>query len=79
MEPDMTIEFTAVELNSAGEALQHANADPRFDTALLLDGKPYAMAKREAERLESAGVEFAYLFDHELPDGRSVIMTVPVN
>ncbi len=37
------------------------------------------MRKEEAERLETAGVEFAYLFDHEMPDGTFRIITVPVN
>ncbi|TWT40494.1 hypothetical protein RAS1_42050 [Phycisphaerae bacterium RAS1] len=75
----MTIEFTATEFDSAGEAIQHTYADPRDDRALSLGGKYYAMPRAEAERLAAAGVEFAYLFDHDLPDGRNIIMTVPVN
>jgi len=75
----MTIEFEAIELTSAGEALQHANADPRMDTAILLGGKHYATAKATSERLAAAGVEFAYLHDHEMPDGSWRVVTVPVN
>ena len=56
-----------------------ANADPRDGVAVLLGGKHYVMQKTETERLAAAGVEFVYLFDHDLPDGRNIIMTVPVN
>ena len=75
----MTIEFTAIEFDSADEAIQHTYADPRDGVAVLLGGKHYVMQKSEAERLALAGVEFAYLFDHDLPDGRNIIMTIPVN
>ena len=53
--------------------------DPRDGVAVLLDRKHYVMQKAEAERLEAEGVEFAYLFDPDLPDGRNSIITVPVN
>lgn len=75
----MTIEFTAIEFDNADEAIQHTYADPRDGVGVLLGGKHYVMQKTEAERLAAAGVEFAYLFDHDLPDGRNIIMTVPVN
>jgi hypothetical protein len=74
-ETDMTIE--AIEFQSAPEAIQYANASDR--EAILLDRKPLVVAQREADRLAEAGVEFAYLCDHEMPDGASCIMTVPVN
>ena len=75
----MTIEFNAIEFESADDAIQHTYADPRDGEAVLLGGKHYVMQKAEAERLAADGVEFAYLFDHDLPDGRNIIMTVPVN
>ena len=75
----MTIEFTAIEFDNADEAIQHTYADPRDGVAVLLGGEHYVMHKTEAERLAAAGVEFAYLFDHDLQDGRNIIMTVPVN
>ncbi len=75
----MNIEFAAIEFDSAGEAIQHTYADPRDGVAVLLDGKHYVMQKSEAERLAAAGVEFAYLHDHEMPDGTFRIITVPVN
>ncbi len=75
----MTIEFQAIEFDNADEAIQHTYADPRDGVAVLLGGKHYVMQKAEAERLAADGVEFAYLFDHDLPDGRNIIMTVPVN
>lgn len=75
----MTIGFHAIEFDNADEAIQHTYADPRDGVAVLLGGKHYVMQKAEAERLAADGVEFAYLFDHDLPDGRNIIMTVPVN
>ncbi len=75
----MTIEFQAIEFETADEAIQHTYADPRDGVAVLLDGQHYVMQKSEAERLAAAGIEFAYLFDHDLPDGRNIIVTVPVN
>lgn len=75
----MTIDFEGIELPTASEALQHANADPRLDTAILLGGTHYAVAKATAERLATDGVAFAYLGDHEMPDGSWRVVTVPVN
>jgi len=75
----MTSEFEGIEFPNAVEALQHANADPRMDTAILLGGNHYSMTKATAERLEREGVEFAFLHDHEMPDGSWRIVTVPVN
>jgi len=74
----MTIEFTAIEFETAGEAIQWTEADGR-GVAVLLDGKNFVMDRAEAERLAAAGVEFAYLHDHQMPDGEYRIITVPVN
>jgi hypothetical protein len=74
----MTIEFKATEFSTASEAIQWANASGR-GRAVLLSGKNYVMEQSEADRLAAAGVEFAYLCDHEMPDGSHRIMTVPVN
>ncbi len=73
----MTIE--AIEFDTADEAIQHMCADPRDGVAVLLGEKRYVMQETEAERLAAAGVEFAYLIDHEMPDGSNRIVTVPVN
>ncbi|MCI0364931.1 MAG: hypothetical protein L0219_13720 [Phycisphaerales bacterium] len=75
----MIIDFEGIEFPTTSEALQHANADPRLDTAILIDGSRYAVAKATAERLATEGVAFAYLGDHEMPDGTWRIVTVPVN
>lgn len=74
----MTMEFRAIKFDNAHEAIQWTYASGR-GKAVLLDGRHYVMEPAEAERLETAGVEFAYLFDYDRPDGRSIIMTVPVN
>lgn len=74
-----TVTFEGIELPSASEAIQHANADPRMETAITFAGKHFAVAKTTAEHLEARGFSFAYLHDHEMPDGTTRIMTVPVN
>lgn len=72
----MTIE--AIEFRLAGETIQHVNASGA-GTAILLDGLPMVTSEADCHRLEETGVEFAYLCDHEMPDGEWRIMTVPVN
>ncbi len=74
-----TMTFEAIEFDSAHEAIQHYYASGHGDRVIQLGGKAYLTTEAEAERLAAAGVEFAYVFDHDLPDGRNVIMTVPVN
>lgn len=73
----MTIDIQGIEFDTADEAVQYAEAGG--GRAVLLDGKRLVVATAEAHRMEEAGVEFAYLVDHDLPDGRRRIMTVPVN
>ncbi len=74
-----SITFEAIEFPTASEAIQHYYASGYGDRVFALDGKYYLIKKAEAERLEVAGIEFAYVVDHDLPDGRNVIITVPVN
>ena len=45
----------------------------------MIAGRCFVVDQSEADRLAAAGVEFAYLCDHELPDGTSRIVTIPVN
>jgi hypothetical protein len=75
----MTIEFRAIEFDNADEAIQHYYASGYGDRVISLGNRYYVTHRAEAERLEAAGIEFAYVFDHDLPDGRNVIVTVPVN
>jgi hypothetical protein len=35
--------------------------------------------QKEADRLAESGVYFAYYFDHEMRDGTSRVISVPVN
>ncbi len=74
----MTIEFTAIEFETAGEAIQWTEAG-ECGAAVRVDGHNYVVDQAEAERLAAVGVEFAYLHDHEMPDGGHRIVTVPVN
>jgi len=75
------ITIRATEHPSAFEALQYLDASGD-DRAIMIgaDGgrsvKYLTLTRDEAERIEAAGIEFAYLSYHE-PTGR--IMTVPVN
>jgi hypothetical protein len=71
------ISFKAIEFESAGEALQYTEA--AGGKAVLLDGRNFVMTQDEADRIAAAGGEFAYLVQHEMPDGEWRIMTIPVN
>jgi hypothetical protein len=75
------ITIRATEHRSAAEALQYlaASGDER-GILIGADGgrrvKYLTLTQAEAERLEAAGIEFAYLSYHE-PTGR--IVTIPIN
>lgn len=73
----MTIEYQAIEFKTACEAIQWTEAG-EVGVAILLDG-PKVVSRADADRLAAAGVEFAYLHDHEMPDGTFRIVTIPVN
>jgi len=74
----MSITYHAIECESATDALQEADASGQGE-AVLLDGKPMVVPQADCDRLQAAGVEFAYLHNHEMPDGSYRILTVPVN
>lgn len=57
---------------TAREAVAHAAAKDM--AAVLLNGKPAAVSRKDAERMEAAGVSLAYLCDH-----KGKVVTVPVN
>jgi hypothetical protein len=73
----MTIDYEAIEFETAGEAIQWSEASGK-GVAILLDG-PKVVEQKDVDRLAAGGVEFAYLHDHEMPDGSHRIVTVPVN
>jgi len=73
-----TISVQGQEHPSAHEAIQDCDASG-WDAAIMVGGKYVCVREAEAERLAAAGVEFAYLHDHAMPDGTHRIMTVPVN
>jgi hypothetical protein len=73
----MTIEIHAIEFATAHEAIQWTEADGH-GVAILLD-RPLVVNRADADRLAAGGVEFAYLYDHEMPNGEHRIVTVPVN
>jgi hypothetical protein len=74
----MVIAIQAIECESKHDALQWADASGQGE-AVLLDGKPMVVSQGDLDRLAEGGVEFAYLCNHEMPDGSYRIITVPVN
>ncbi len=74
----MTINYEAIGFDTASEAIQHTDASGR-GVAISVRGQAMVVDQNDAHRLEAAGVEFAYLHDHEMPDGSHRIVTVPVN
>lgn len=74
----MMPEYRALEFSSADEAIQHTYASGRGE-AILFGGTHYVMERAEAERLAATGANFTYLFEHNLPGGRRVVVTVPAN
>lgn len=67
------ITIRATEHRNAHEALQHLEVSGD-DHAILVGDKCLTLKRAEAERIAAAGIEFAYLVEH---DGQ--IMTIPVN
>ena len=74
----MTIRFKALDFETTDEAVQHTYASGE-GVAIRLNGEPLVVLQEDADRLNAAGVEFAYLCDHKMPDGSYRIVTVPVN
>jgi hypothetical protein len=74
----MTIEIKGIECENADEAIQHVNAAGR-GVAINIGRKVLVVDQAEADRIAERRIEFAYLVDHEMPDGSWRIMTVPVN
>src|SRR5690349_977831 len=70
--------FSAIELPTANEALQEADASG-YEVVIRCQGRFFATWEEEADRLAAAGVQFACLMDHESPDGIRQVLTVPVN
>jgi len=73
----MTIEFRGIEFTSSIDAVEHAEIEG--GVAILVEGKRLVVARAEAERLAAAGVEFAYVLNHRMPDDTYRIVHVPVN
>jgi hypothetical protein len=72
------VTIQAIECENADDALGWVEASGHGH-AIQLEGQYLVVEKAQADRLAEAGVEFAYLIDHEMPDGTFRVMTVPVN
>jgi hypothetical protein len=68
---DITIRAT--EHPTAHQAIQHLEVSGD-DHAILVGDKNLTAKRAEVDRLAEAGIEFAYLVDHQ-----GKIMTIPVN
>jgi len=65
------ITIQATEHPNAHEALQHLEVSGD-DHAILVGGKYLTAQQAEVEKIAAAGIEFAYLIDHQ-----GKIMTIP--
>ena len=74
----MIIKIQGLEFANADAAIQHINASGH-GVAISIGGKVLVVEQPEANRIAGRRVEFAYLVDHEMPDGTWRIMTIPVN
>ncbi len=74
----MAITIKAIEFDSVNDALGWIDASGK-GVAIRIGGKVLVVQQAEADRIAQLRVEFAYLFDHEMPDGSRRIMSVPVN
>ena len=68
-----TLEIEGMAFGTAGEAMQYSEA-AGYGAAVRVDGKNLVVRQAAADRMAAAGVEFAYLCDH---DGQ--IMHIPIN
>jgi hypothetical protein len=74
----VNIQVEGVEFKTARDAVRHAKAS-MSSRAIRIGGKNLVVDQSEADRLAASGVEFAFLCEHQMPDGSRRIMTVPVN
>ena len=74
----MNIEVQGTEFPTEGEAIQHTDASGR-GVAIRIGGKNLVVEQAEADRIAAQGASFAYLTLHEMPDGSTRIVTVPIN
>jgi hypothetical protein len=77
MSNEITIQ--GVECESMSDALQWADASGQGEAVVIEGHGPMVVPQSDLDRLAEAGVGFAYLFNHEMPDGTFRIITVPVN
>jgi hypothetical protein len=61
------------------DALQWADASGHGEAVMIEGQGPMVVPQPDLDRLEMAGVSFAYLHNLQLPDGSYRIVTVPVN
>jgi hypothetical protein len=77
----MRIKIKGIECNDENDAMERIDADNPADRrrVISIGNKLLVLEPAEADRIAAMGIEFAYLFDHEMPDGTHRLITVPVN
>lgn len=75
----MDITYQAIECESMSDALQWADASGQGEGVVIEGQGPMVVPQSDLDRLAEAGVSFAYLHNHQMPDGSYRIVTVPVN
>jgi hypothetical protein len=73
-----TIRIRGIECENASDAFGWVDARGHGHV-ISIGNKTLVVDKAEAERVETLGVEFAYLHDHEMPDGTRRTISVLVN
>ena len=74
----MQITIHGAEFGTAHLAVQHTYA-AGYGEVIAVAGKYLVVEPAEAHRLAALGVSFAYLIDHQMPDGSYRLLSVPVN
>lgn len=75
----MTIAFHGIECESMTDALQWADASGKGEAVLIEGHGPMVVPQSDLDRLAEVGVSFAYLHNHQMPDGSYRIISVSVN
>lgn len=74
----MTLKIKAFEFTTIAEALAWLDADGRGKVITVAD-KVLVVDEVEANRIETAGIEFAYIYEAAMPDETYRTISVPVN
>jgi hypothetical protein len=77
----MTLRIKGIECHDINDAMDRIDLDDPAERrrVISIGNKLLVVQPAEADRIAALGLEFAYLFDHVMPDGTHQILSVPVN